>query len=229
MIYYQGLSEPGTAKFLKNHLREAMVVADIGAHFGEFTVLAALRVGRSGAVHAFEPHEEMFRLLERNVAALGLRQVRLNCCAVSDMDGEAIFWERAEAASSSLAASDASGADVRRKRLVRTCRLDSYFEAAGGVPDLIKADVEGAERRVVLGAARLCSLPADRAPVWVLEYSETACRRLGESAAALTEQLEAFGYRCYALAEDGTLGPWSPPGPPGFPTVNLVAAKRSLG
>lgn len=228
LIYYQGLSEPATASFLTRYLREGMVVADAGAHFGEFTVLAAMRVGRAGEVHAFEPHPEMFSLLERNVAALGLIQVRLNPCAVSDCDGEAFFWERAEPASSSLAAPRAPGADVRHTRRVRTCSLDAYFATAGRIPDLIKVDVEGAERRVVLGARRLCSLPADRAPVWLLEYSVTACARLGEDASALPLQLEAFGYRCYRLAADGALAPWSPPGPPDFPTVNLVAARRSL-
>lgn len=228
LIYYRGLSEPGTTSFLMNYLREGMVVADAGAHFGEFTVLAAMRVGVCGEVHAFEPHRQMFALLARNVAALGLAQVRLNPSAVSDSDGESFFWERAEPASSSLAHGGARGGDVRCGRWVRTCTLDSYFAKAGRIPDLIKADVEGAERRVVLGARDLCSLPAHRAPVWLLEYSVHACARLGEDAAALTDQLEAFGYRCYGLAQDGTPVPWSPPGPPDFPTVNLVASRRSL-
>ncbi|MCS7315455.1 MAG: FkbM family methyltransferase [Bryobacterales bacterium] len=228
LVYYQGISEPETASFLSRYLRQGMVVADAGAHFGEFTVLAALLVGCGGEVHAFEPHEELYGLLERNVAALGLSQVRLNRCALSDADGEAVFWERAEPASSSLAWGSAGEGDVSRIRKVRTRTLDSYFAAASRLPDLIKADVEGAERRVLLGARGLCSLPAERAPVWLLEYSVTACARLGEEAPALTEQLEDFGYRCYRLDRDGSLMPWSPPGPPHFPTVNLVAAKRSL-
>lgn len=228
LIYYQGVSEPDTVSFLKKTLHEGMVMADAGAHFGEFTVLAAMCVGRSGEVHAFEPHEGLFALLERNVAALGLSQVRLNSCAVCECDGEALFWERAEPASSSLAPERPLGSDVHRARRVRTCSLDSYFAAAGRTPDLIKVDVEGAERRVVLGARELCSLPADSAPVWLLEYSVHACARLGEDAADITSLLEALGYRCYRLATGGALLPWTPPAPPDFPTVNLVAAKRSL-
>ncbi|MGB9604378.1 MAG: FkbM family methyltransferase [Bryobacteraceae bacterium] len=229
LIYYQGVSEPGTARFLSNFLREGMIVADAGAHFGEFTVLAARRVGPTGQVHAFEPHAEMFALLERNVADNRPGRVTLNRCAVADFDGEATFWERAEPASSSLASGGASAAtDVRRMQSVPVRRLDSYFADYGLIPDLIKADVEGAERRVVLGATGLCSLPPERAPVWLLEYSITASARAGEAAQQLPRVLEVFGYRCYLLVDDGTLGPWAPPGPPEVATVNLVASKREL-
>ena len=228
LIYYQGASEPQTLHFLGTHLQEGMTVADAGAHFGEFSIFAALRVGPRGAAHAFEPHAAMFALLQRNVAELGLGNVTLNCCAVGEADGRAEFWERAEPASSSLACPRPPDPGVRLARTVPVRSLDSYFLERGVVPNLIKADVEGAERRVLLGARRLCSLPHGQAPVWLLEYSVSACARAGEAAEAITATLMDFGYRCYRLFEDGSLQPWTPPEPPHFPTVTLVASKSEL-
>jgi FkbM family methyltransferase len=228
LIYYQGASEPQALRFLSRYLREGMIVADVGAHFGEFAVFCALAVGGHGAVHAFEPHAEMFALLERNTAELGLAQVTLNPCAVGEADGEAEFWERTEPASSSLAPQRAADREVRRVRRVPVCSLDSYFARRGAVPHLIKADVEGAERRVILGARELCSLPPGRAPLWLLEYSVSACARAGENAEAITATLQQYGYRCYGLDEEGTPRPWVSPPAPHFPTVHLIASKQEL-
>jgi len=228
LIYYQGASEPHALRFLGDFLQQGMIVADAGAHFGEFAVFAALRVGSRGAVHAFEPHAAMFALLERNVASLGLGNIALNCCAVAEADGCAEFWERAEPASSSLACPRAAEPGIRRTRTVPVRSLDSYFQQHSAVPNLIKADVEGAERQVILGARRLCSLAPGQAPVWLLEYSVSACSRAGEAAEAITATLRQFGYRCYRLFEDGSLHAWTPPEPPDLPTVNLVASKLEL-
>lgn len=227
LIYYQGFSEPATAHFLLRVLRPGMVVFDVGAHFGEYTVLAARRVGPGGSVHAFEPQPSMYRLLEANVTENGLGNVVLNRCAVADCEGEAQFWQRREPASSSLAGAGPPGADVARCYRVPVVALDAYCERRAVTPELIKADVEGAERLVLEGARRLCSLPAARAPVWVLELSESASLRFGESCERWLRVLAGFGYAVYRLQADGRPEPlsgWDPLGP----TENVVAAKRVL-
>lgn len=55
LIYYLGSSEPTTTVLLNHHLRPGMVVIDIGAHLGEYTLRASQLVGKTGQVHAFEP------------------------------------------------------------------------------------------------------------------------------------------------------------------------------
>src|SRR6266481_6347719 len=54
----------------RRFLRPGMVVLDIGAHNGFYTMLAARRVGNSGQVIAFEPspreHKRLFRHLKMN-------------------------------------------------------------------------------------------------------------------------------------------------------------------
>jgi len=55
LIYYQGFSEPQTARFVMRFLRPGMTFIDIGAHVGEYTLLAAQAVG---AILAAEGHWE---------------------------------------------------------------------------------------------------------------------------------------------------------------------------
>lgn len=226
LIYYQGLSEPETARFLARVLQPGMIFVDVGAHFGEYTVMAARWVGAQGWVHAFEPQPETFALLEKNVAANALRNVVLNACAVADCEGEAVFWERAEPASSSLAGGRPPDASVRRVYRVPVRTLDAYCQERDLIPHVIKADVEGAERLVVLGARELCSLSPERAPLWLLEHSASACARFGDRLERLAQTLAGFGYSCFTLKPDGEPEPMTGPPAPDAPTHNLIAWKR---
>lgn len=87
LIYYQGWSEPEVAAFLLRLLKPGMTFVDVGAHIGEYVLLAAAVVGREGNVHAFEPDPRNYRLLERNVKINNLTSVHLNQCAVYSCDG----------------------------------------------------------------------------------------------------------------------------------------------
>src|SRR5204863_4628396 len=78
LIYYQGNSEPETALFLTGFLKPGMVFWDIGAHIGEYSVIASKCVGTAGRVHALEPRPDVYEFLERNVVANGLSNVTIH-------------------------------------------------------------------------------------------------------------------------------------------------------
>src|SRR6266566_2418825 len=50
-----GILEPELTKWMLTNLQPGMIVIDIGAHFGYYTLLSSTQVGQSGQVHAFEP------------------------------------------------------------------------------------------------------------------------------------------------------------------------------
>src|SRR5262245_42588667 len=54
-VLLNGYSEPDYALFLDRFLRPGMTYVDVGANFGQYVLMAAKRVGSTGAVHAFEP------------------------------------------------------------------------------------------------------------------------------------------------------------------------------
>jgi hypothetical protein len=51
--------EPETVRAFAALLAPGMSVMDIGANVGQFTLMAAARVGATGQVHAFEPTHEL--------------------------------------------------------------------------------------------------------------------------------------------------------------------------
>lgn len=135
------------------------VVWDIGANVGMFAFGAAHRAGEEGQVLAVEADPFLASLLQRSVQDASNRDLNVNilCAAVSDKTGLARFMiaERGRS-SNSLEESghrgDAGG--TRYVQYVPTTTLDELLNTFRA-PNLLKIDVEGAERLVLDGAQRL--------------------------------------------------------------------------
>src|SRR5271165_6466052 len=84
---------------MRRHVRPGMVVLDIGAHVGFFTLMFARAVGGNGAVFAFEPIPLTFAILKQNLALNGIDTVEAINVAASDHDGELEFRIPIEGAS----------------------------------------------------------------------------------------------------------------------------------
>lgn len=85
LVYGEYVQE--TTEFLKGAIREGMVVADIGANIGYYTLLAAKRVGTSGRVYAFEPDPRCVEILRKNILLNGHSNVVVMPNAVSSAGG----------------------------------------------------------------------------------------------------------------------------------------------
>ena len=226
LIYYQGYSEPETARFLMAFLKSGMTFWDVGAHIGEYSLLAARCVGGAGSVHAFEPQPKMFEFLQRNVAANQLSNVTSHCIAVSDRAGSAEFSLHPEP---SMAFLNPTGiVDLAFPTIsVRTTALDEFWKSSRQLPNIVKVDVEGAERSILMGSKSLLQLPPDRAPVWIMECDERNCSRFGYPATDLLEAFSNNGFETKWIMWDGTLEATS-----SFSARpdarNIVAEKRNI-
>ena len=147
-------------EYFCEHLRAGETIVDIGANYGQYTVLFAAFAGPAGKVVAFEPDPSARVLLERNVRINGFGpRVTIEPLAVSDASGTHEFFARPGGAMSSLQraglGTNAGAADVSRFQ-VDTVTLDDYLERHGpGDPDWLKIDAEGAEINILRGASRL--------------------------------------------------------------------------
>lgn len=193
LIYYLGNSEPESARFVESFLQPGMVFFDVGAHIGEYTLIASRRVGPGGSVHAFEAQPDTFALLQRNCADNRVGNARLNACAVSDGEGELEFELCDEPAMSSIAVSGAPLQHGRGRIRVPAISLDAYCRREGVWPDLVKIDVEGAERLVLCGAAGMLRRPG--APALIFECLPATYSRFGHSADEVIAYLDSLGYR----------------------------------
>ena len=158
-ILAQGYYEPEVVRVLEALLKPGSVFFDVGAHLGQYTLIASRLVGPSGQVHSFEPDPLTFRSLRGNCQRNSITNVRLTQAALSDREGTARFHfaNNLDIGSNSLAECDPYNVSGR-SATVRCITLDGYRQAQATTRvDLVKMDVEGAELAALSGAAKLFS------------------------------------------------------------------------
>ena len=155
-LFVSGAFEDREIRFFQKLLStiDQPVVLDVGANLG----VHALSWAKSHAgsrIFAFEPSRQTLAFLRRNVEQNGLSgQVEVIEQALSDTCGIAEFFHCEDDAYSSLR-------DTRRKRVVDKYRvklntIDQFVQSKElARVDLIKIDVEGLEREVLVGGERV--------------------------------------------------------------------------
>ena len=208
--------------FTREFLRPRDVYVDVGANAGLFTLTAAQAVGSSGRVFGFEPSPLMFSRLQENVALNGFRNVSCHQLALSSGEGEAeMAVARDEHDGWSSLAGPRAGAAFKSET-VRTSTWARFATENGlvGRVALMKMDVEGWERQVLLGGREVFAR-AD-APVLYVEFTDRAAG--GPSCAQLYALLEELGFGLYAVDLERR-AVISAPRQAAYADVNLVAAK----
>jgi FkbM family methyltransferase len=203
---FQSDFELAELSFVRRHLKPGTVFLDVGANAGIFTVLAGKRVGATGRVHAFEPGEAAQSLLRQNIALNRLSNVTVYEGAVSNHCGMTKLAVAQDTALSSLAKTEHPNQSVKECRDVPVITLDEYV-AQKGIQrvDLIKIDVEGAEKWVFEGADRL--LTSTPGLTILFEAFELNARGFNYSTAEFLEGLLKRGFRLSSLDEKAELVP----------------------
>jgi FkbM family methyltransferase len=196
-IIRRGMFEPETVQAFAALLAPGMTVMDIGANIGQFTLVAAARVGATGRVHAFEPTPELAAQILSNLELNGLENVYVNEVAVSEVAGRAIlhFSEPDDPGENSIV----NLAPCARALQVPTITLDEYVASHGiGRVDVIKMDIEGAEMPALRGARELLS--GDDSPVLVPECHPRTLAFTGQTPDDMLRLLSSYGYSLYPIA-----------------------------
>lgn len=137
------------------HCKPGMVVLDIGANVGFYSLLAAHLVGSTGKVEAFEPVPRNLRYLREHVRINTLENTRVHAVAVGEAPGEITFDDTTGSATGKISA--------RGRLKVPLVSVDALLgQGTIKTPDLMKIDVEGAEAMVLRGAARTIAEAAAR-------------------------------------------------------------------
>ena len=121
-IYYAGLSTPQIADSMSRTLRQGMTVFDIGAHAGEYSLIAASLVGPSGIVHSFEPQSGLAAVIRANLKVNNFTNTEVHEVAVGAASGHIGFVSD----SRSL-----GGWTSQTGAVVRCVTLDDFVEERG--------------------------------------------------------------------------------------------------
>jgi FkbM family methyltransferase len=147
----------------------------------------------------FEPDRRAFRILRWNLAANAIGFAQTFDVALANDVGTAPFYLATDPDASSLVRRESEG---HREVAVQTQTLDAILGAS--VPDriVLKIDVEGAEPRVLDGAARLLDRCSDI--ILVVEHHVENLARAGFDRHAVTTRLSSRGFRFWQIDA------WSP-------------------
>jgi FkbM family methyltransferase len=177
-------------------------VADLGANIGVYTKHLSEFVGVSGRVYSVEPTPLTFDILSSNVRKLGLENVELKNCAISDIHGYVTMevpeydWGGENFYAAHVVRHQGPG--FLRSAVVPSITIDSLFSGESSPLHFIKCDVEGHELSCVRGAVRTIQKSK---PAWLIEISGNPDDE--ESGSHQTfHLLLASGYQAYYF--DGT-------------------------
>ncbi len=140
-------SQHSEIPWLKSVCKNGLIIADVGAHQGFFSILTAKWVSPGGYIHAFECLPENINILRDNLKLNRIENVQAISCAVGAKQGFVDI------------SSDSSGVTDTSHRngiSVPMVSLDEFYSDKVK-PHLIKVDVEGYELEVLKGAQNCLS------------------------------------------------------------------------
>ena len=146
-MVYKNRIEATTVDGLRSFVRPGAIVIDVGANIGFFALRFGQWVTDAARVLALEPEPTNYRRLKRNISRANLDNVvEALCVAVAEKSGEALLTvDPVHPGNHKLGEAGIA---------VESISIDALV-AGYGWPrvGLIKIDVQGAERRVIIGAA----------------------------------------------------------------------------
>jgi len=140
-----GTYEPYMQEAFARFVRPGATVYDVGAHSGYHSLLCALLVGPAGRVIAFEPNPVNRASIKQQLLANPAAQVIVSSYALSDCCGPSAFDTSHGRSQGRLA--DHGDLTVETRQLDFLVTHEGFPE-----PDVIKIDVEGYEKQLLLGA-----------------------------------------------------------------------------
>jgi FkbM family methyltransferase len=195
----EGSLEPTTTALFRGAVQPGMVVVDVGAFLGQYSLPAARAVGPTGKVVAFEPDPRNFAYLVKNVERNGLSdRVKTVPQAVTDRTGETTLYLDPEVGSGSSVV-------FRRRRAVATetvptVRLDDALGHSIS-PDVIKLDIEGGEVSALDGMAETIRGAKPDLAMFIECFPKALRTAPGAGVHALVQRLERLGFRVYVIDE----------------------------
>jgi FkbM family methyltransferase len=144
---------------------------DIGAHDGSYTIAMSKLVGPAGRVYAFEPIPHNLDILRTVIDRLQLPNVTILPIAVGDSTCSLPMTVPTLGFGGGYSLARFANPGEPIDCHVECDTLDSLISRGViAVPGFIKCDVEGAEKQVIAGAAKLI---AAHRPPWLLETFES--------------------------------------------------------
>lgn len=142
MVCFLGMYEKSKVNHFVCQIKQGMVVYDIGAHVGYYTLVAA-KSNVEGKIFAFEPSKENLKILKEHLALNNVKNVTTIQAAVSDKSGKSQFED--------LKDYQCKLSNKGSITVSTVCIDDFVLSRHMPPPDLMKIDAEGSEGLILEG------------------------------------------------------------------------------
>jgi FkbM family methyltransferase len=193
-----GEYEEQTTSLFERTLKPGMVMMDVGAHVGYFSLLAARQVGSEGKVFSFEPDPINHELLVQNIELNQYNNIFPVNAAMGDNVGSLTLFQTA--LDSGRHSTYRHGLPESGSVEVDVSTLDAFLDARDwpGI-DLVKVDVEGAEMDVLRGMAGL--LEKSPGLKLIMEFNPALLQSAGVPPSDMIQELKSRGFNLSYIHE----------------------------
>lgn len=193
--------EPGIQEWISKILRPGDHCIDVGANFGQHSVLMSKLVGPQGRVFCFEASPTTFSYLEQNLERNHCQNVQAFPVGIWNEAIEMDFSYVEHVAGCSFFST--TGIREGKNERINCRSLDSFFPVGSTRISLIKIDVEGAEIKAIEGAKNL--IRRDQ-PALLTELNKVTLERFyGASVRDFCNQIDSIGYAIRIIDKSGNI------------------------
>jgi len=201
--YFKKPYEANETQFICRFIKKNMVVIDIGANHGYYTLLISKIIDGEGIVIAFEPVNSLVKKLKKNITLNRLKNIIVEPYAVSLKEETREFYLCLDG-KESLSSLRLPSNDVfcRKKKIkINTIFLDKYLHDKEITKvDFIKIDAEGGELNILKGGVDLL---VNFRPVIMCEIDEKRTIPWGYTPSEIYNFLKAHNYLLFEICNNG--------------------------
>jgi len=147
-LLYKRISDANRFKWIKENIKEGMVVLDVGANVGDYIKFLAEIVGKTGKVYAFEPDPLNFAYLKKYAG--NYPNVIIENVAVGEKDGTIKLYQSKKL---NVDHQTFDSGESRKSIVIPCISLDSYLK--DHKVDLLKIDIQGYDYIAMKGATKI--------------------------------------------------------------------------
>lgn len=190
---YLGIFEDLIVTDFFKSIKPGMVIFDVGANIGYYSLIASKAIGSHGDIYSFEPSEWAFNRLRNNILQFGTELIHFYNCGVSDKVGKSSLKICDDDAYNTLG--EESIHKILKTKEINLITLDQ-FVCDNDINDvhIIKSDTEGSEYNVFKGCPEILR---NHKPKLYFENNPKLAKGFNYNIQELYSYLKDFNYVFY--------------------------------